>query len=900
MRLISCHIENFGKLQNVDFEFNKDCTIFCEDNGWGKSTLASFVKVMFFGFDNAKAKIEAKNDKKKYKPWQGGTYGGKIRFEAEGKEYELTRCFGAKEKDDVFEVRDLVTNKVVTNFSENIGEELFKIDSASFARTVYISQNDCETSSTSSISAKIGNLADNTDDINNYDVVDKKLSDILNNMSLSRKTGLLYKKKETISNLTQEIKKAPVIDEAISELIIKRDNAKDEYEKLKLEQESLILEKKKVLAYKDAKAIKDKYIELTDVYEERLKKVNEEKSYFKGELPNEPKLDKLLADSSKLVSGKTSTEIYQLSEEEQEQFEKAKVLFRNGLPNKNEILKSRLDIKELTERRLRLAKDQMSDVEENKLLSYASRFANGAPIERTIDSKISNWNIRTSKQSALEAKQISLETYRSVALENIKRENENAKKTKTQVLYMLIAGIVAAIAGIGVCFANVAIGIILLLMGLGTAGAGVFLNMKKVDLSDRVDSAGRELTPKEIVEADTNIINIKREITEHKDFIERTERDIKQFMEKYDIIYDEYAVPNLLYDLKADIKEYDNLLQKKKTIYSKDDKKQSDLLENDVKKFLGRFYDESVLDFENYASLMHDLEMSANLIYSLDERVNNYNKSKELYESVYSEIQEFITKLKFSLSENPINQLQEIKTHLLTVNNSVEEYETIKKMKLDFEKKYKDALSNMPTQEMDAEVLDTDYDAQINSLTNRIEEIHKSLFAYKQQISKLEQDRDDISEKEVLLERLSEEFEKDKKKKDLLEKTKEMLEEAKLCFNSKYMNPIMSAFSKYYSIIAKNNARGIRIDADIRITVDEQGMQRNISSMSAGYKDLMGVCMRMALVDAMYKNEKPFLIFDDPFVNLDEEKVNGAMEFIKEISKEYQIIYFTCHNSRAI
>ena len=59
MRLISCHIENFGKLQNVDFEFNKDCTIFCEDNGWGKSTLASFVKVMFFGFDNAKAKIEA-------------------------------------------------------------------------------------------------------------------------------------------------------------------------------------------------------------------------------------------------------------------------------------------------------------------------------------------------------------------------------------------------------------------------------------------------------------------------------------------------------------------------------------------------------------------------------------------------------------------------------------------------------------------------------------------------------------------------------------------------------------------------------------------------------------------------------------------------------------------------
>lgn len=31
--------------------------------------------------------------------------------------------------------------------------------------------------------------------------------------------------------------------------------------------------------------------------------------------------------------------------------------------------------------------------------------------------------------------------------------------------------------------------------------------------------------------------------------------------------------------------------------------------------------------------------------------------------------------------------------------------------------------------------------------------------------------------------------------------------------------------------------------------------------------------MRFALVDAMYPGEKPFLILDDPFVNLDDEKL---------------------------
>ena len=55
----------------------------------------------------------------------------------------------------------------------------------------------------------------------------------------------------------------------------------------------------------------------------------------------------------------------------------------------------------------------------------------------------------------------------------------------------------------------------------------------------------------------------------------------------------------------------------------------------------------------------------------------------------------------------------------------------------------------------------------------------------------------------------------------------------------------------------------------------------------------------MAMVDAMYKEEKPFIIFDDSFVNLDKERLEGGFKFLKELEKEYQIIYFSCHESRA-
>ncbi len=82
------------------------------------------------------------------------------------------------------------------------------------------------------------------------------------------------------------------------------------------------------------------------------------------------------------------------------------------------------------------------------------------------------------------------------------------------------------------------------------------------------------------------------------------------------------------------------------------------------------------------------------------------------------------------------------------------------------------------------------------------------------------------------------------------------------------------------------------------MSVLEQGMPRDTAFLSAGYQDMIGICMRMALIDAMYKDEKPFVIFDDPFVNLDGEKTGAALRLLEEIAKEYQVVYFTCNESR--
>ena len=46
MKLISLHIDNFGQFNNFDYVFEDGINQIVEENGWGKSTLAAFIKVM--------------------------------------------------------------------------------------------------------------------------------------------------------------------------------------------------------------------------------------------------------------------------------------------------------------------------------------------------------------------------------------------------------------------------------------------------------------------------------------------------------------------------------------------------------------------------------------------------------------------------------------------------------------------------------------------------------------------------------------------------------------------------------------------------------------------------------------------------------------------------------------
>ena len=96
MRLIRCHIENFGKLSDVTIDFDKNINCINEENGWGKTTLASFIKVMFYGFENETKRDNIAKERFIYKPWQAGVYGGQLTFEENGNTYTIERFWREK------------------------------------------------------------------------------------------------------------------------------------------------------------------------------------------------------------------------------------------------------------------------------------------------------------------------------------------------------------------------------------------------------------------------------------------------------------------------------------------------------------------------------------------------------------------------------------------------------------------------------------------------------------------------------------------------------------------------------------------------------------------------------------------------------------------------------------
>lgn len=205
MKLISCHIENFGNIKKRDIAFNAELTSFCEKNGYGKSTIAAFLKSMFYGMDSTR-KNGKFNDRVHYFPFSGGVFGGSVVFLCNDKIYKIERFF-----DETSDTRDKLNV-----YCNNVRPNDDVVDLTKLNDEIQTLQEEKQ--------KIILNIADDERDIERYDELQNELfeqEEILN--KIKREYDLLTKTVDYLNAADRIIKDKYV--KPVRDIFVKYSNA---------------------------------------------------------------------------------------------------------------------------------------------------------------------------------------------------------------------------------------------------------------------------------------------------------------------------------------------------------------------------------------------------------------------------------------------------------------------------------------------------------------------------------------------------------------------------------------------------------------------------------------------------------------------------------------------------
>lgn len=878
MKILSCHIENFGKIHDYSMNFSGGANIICEENGWGKSTFAAFIRAMFYGLEGDRKRNIEENERKRYKPWQGGVFGGQLVFEIQGKKYLISRIFNDKEANDEFELRDATTNLRVKEYTSRVGEEIFKINRESFIRTVFIEQNQCETSSTDDINAKIGQLADNSNDLNNFEAATAKLAEIISKLNPNRSTGSISKRTEDIAKYERIVKGGEDIVDSIKQYQDKLHEEEVTHTRLKEQMKEVGKTQKKVSEQQSVMAKKSEWERLKNAVDRKREEKEIYRQKFPGNIPDLEEVKKKISECNDMERTYDRVVMYHVTQGEKDNLISLANTFAQGTPSDVDFEEMFSEAKKLNDLSLKHTSEQISPAEKERLDELEPYFINEL---ESVTSVVGKWNNRNTKKAILPSKQAALLALKA------SMESQRPRRSK-KISFLLIIGIILVLAGLLLTVAALLhtvvtspiAGIIMAVVGVGLAAAGILGN-NKVEPEQSGTVPGFE--------------NLRRTIDEDEEFIAKTDEEVAGYLMTHGKNFSEDTVSVVLQEIIEESVEFSSL--KKKYQRSLDRTKVTDM--DNLRQSLVAFLDKYGIASTD-SRFIEDLYMLKDKVEKynvLREKQENLERAEKEYGTLREKMASFLNEYSYEASDHVSLQLSDIRDSVVNYHNSMkaledageelEQFETANTISALSEIKIDESL---PTFENLNQI--------IQQLTEEREKVHNNIGSYNKTLENLQAEYDEWEENCAKLKELKSLQSMEKKKYEYVSMAKKKLELAKEVMTAKYADPIFQRFSQYYEMLSGDEAVRFHIDANTAVTVDELGKQRDTDTLSSGYRDLIGICLRIALVDAMYQEEEPPLIMDDPFTNLDDKKVNAGMDFIEKLAEKYQIIYFTCSASR--
>lgn len=856
MKLLRCHIENFGVLSGFDQEFAEGLNVLCRENGFGKSTLAAFIKAMFYGLPKSRTRSLTENERKRYDPWQGGKYGGFLEFEYQGVQYRVTRYFGKKE--DSFALYDLTNRTESTRFTENLGEDLFQLDADAFARSTFVPQmSGRDVTATTSIRTKLTNLVEDTNDLNNYDTAMKRLQDYRKKLKLFKgEGGQIAQLRQECRDLESDIAEAEK-DIAPLETVCRRiDVLNGEKNGIDAQKEALREQLRQANEQKALRARQENLGQLRGQLLEREAALAKLDAQYPNGYPTREELDEQrknltrALEAQRRVSGRG--EKASLSAEETQLLESLNRLFAQGVPEETEFAaweKLRQDRDVLLRSR---EPGGLSEREQADFQTLKRTFAGGVPEEVRIR--------ETQRQCR-----------RIAELQGMQRTKPERAEKKPS-LPLLVFGLALLILGAVLATMKLTVpGICVLALGAAAALGAVLI--KKPD--------GRTENPIPTAE-EQELADLQRQ---RDAFLRRFYEDVTEPEEK-------------LANLRADRQRYLDL--SRRSAAWEQQRREADAQLRQIQAELGQafayYYPGEAYD-DGFVQRLRDAARSQDSLtrqlrekQSLLEEANERDR-READKAVQT-AREFLNH--YALSEPTAAAcIQKAADDIQNRKMFCAELENAKKALSAFLEKNGDVGPLQPIPEPET------LEIREQQIQIRLDELENSLRDARQQRRYLQESVERIPAWEDKLSGLEDELREAERKCALADRTIALLEQAKDSLANSYVTKIEEGFRRYAETLLPGDLSNVLVDKDLKLRIDARGAARETESFSAGLSDCISLCMRLSLVDALFGEETPFLILDDPFVNLDDEHTKRALEMLHGVAEDHQILYLVCNSSRA-
>lgn len=796
MKLISCYIENFGKISRLKYDFKDGFNCILGENGSGKTTLATFIKAMLYGLGDTKRTSLEENDRKHYLPWQGGVCGGHLTFSTGPKTYRIERSFGAKAADDTYTLYDVATGKVCYDYT-NPGAEIFDIDADGFERTVFLSERALAPKGNNpTVSARLANLVGCDGDIGNIDDTLK---------AIDEKRKIYYKKggggeiadtKARIAEVNRRLEALEETEAALEREYKKLGDISEEIKKARAEATALEKQREKATLRAAEADFEKRYKEMQQLLRQNVKRKEEITEFFGGRIPTSDEIDS---------ASKKSAEA--------------------------EILAKELN-------------DNPTSAEYSALASYFDGKASGDDIDKAKGAltKLNEQKQRESSPDYIKAKNIFAKRVPNPSeiegIEKIAGEANNKGGSGLYAICVLVA-IVGAILGIIVhpalfaVTAVCAIGLIILVTNDGKKKA-----TKNNKISEFFDSVNGK------VPADEEIQSVLSEMKRLYPIISSVDDN------------DASAATEFIADLSRRL---------------------NGVVADDPEAFVK----EVIEKHEKLLALaMADKYMSGS-------RAARAERSLRLS----AEVKEFLQGFKV-VSNDPFNEIRRALSEYMRLTADIvakrEEIASYQSRHVIGEGE--EQMATLDISEIDRQR--AMLDGKIANLEREHALSDRASRSYSDQL----EERHELMQKRIELE---EKLADVTEKYEIILQTKKFISLAADNMTARYIGKTVESFKKYNEALVGAGDDDFRIDTDFGISKIEGTATKGIDAYSRGTKDLYNLSARLALVDSLYEKERPFIIFDDPFTALDDEKTKSAIKLLKKFANDSQVIYFTCSKSRS-